>query len=119
MSTCNSDLILRSQNLETSGDLAYDSGDSQEILTTIATGVKITSRGSYTPSSSGVRQAEVGKSFSRSGPAPRQLVRKPPIDDAWRPLSEAGAFRTRPRVDGGCPSTQKLSTSRYSVVKRI
>jgi ketosteroid isomerase-like protein len=27
MSTFNSDLILHSQNLETSGDLAYDSGD--------------------------------------------------------------------------------------------
>jgi ketosteroid isomerase-like protein len=47
MSTFNSDLILHSQNLETSGDLAYDSGDFQEILTTIATGAKITSKGSY------------------------------------------------------------------------
>jgi ketosteroid isomerase-like protein len=47
MSTFNSDLILHSQNLETSGDLAYDSGDFQEILTSIATGAKITSRGSY------------------------------------------------------------------------
>ena len=47
MSTFNSDLILHSQNLETSGDLAFDSGDFQEILTTIATGAKITSKGSY------------------------------------------------------------------------
>src|SRR6266849_1415888 len=47
MSTFNSDLIRHSQNLETSGDLAYDSGDFQEILTTIATGAKITSKGSY------------------------------------------------------------------------
>jgi ketosteroid isomerase-like protein len=47
MATFNSDLILHSQNLETSGDLAYDSGDFQEILTTIATGAKITSKGSY------------------------------------------------------------------------
>jgi ketosteroid isomerase-like protein len=47
MSTFNSDLILHSQNLETSGDLAYDSGDFQETLTTIATGAKITSKGSY------------------------------------------------------------------------
>jgi len=47
MSTFNSDLIRHSQNLETSGDLAYDRGDFQEILTTIATGAKITSKGSY------------------------------------------------------------------------
>jgi ketosteroid isomerase-like protein len=47
MATFNSDLILRSQNLETSGDLAYDSGEFQEALTTITTGAKITSKGSY------------------------------------------------------------------------
>ena len=47
MATFNSDLTLHSQNLETSGDLAYDSGDFQESLTTIATGAKITSKGSY------------------------------------------------------------------------
>jgi len=47
LSTFNSDLILHSQNLETSGDLAYDSGDFQEILATIATGAKITGKGSY------------------------------------------------------------------------
>jgi ketosteroid isomerase-like protein len=47
MATFNSDLTLHSQNLETSGDLACDSGDFQEILTTIATGAKITSKGSY------------------------------------------------------------------------
>jgi ketosteroid isomerase-like protein len=47
MATFNSDLILHSQNLETSGDLAYDSGDFQETLTTIATGAKITAKGSY------------------------------------------------------------------------
>jgi ketosteroid isomerase-like protein len=47
MATFNSDLILHSQNLETSGDLAYDSGDFQETLTTIATGAKITGKGSY------------------------------------------------------------------------
>ena len=47
MSTFNSDLNLHSQNLETSGDLAYDSGDFQESLTTIASGAKITSKGSY------------------------------------------------------------------------
>jgi ketosteroid isomerase-like protein len=47
MATFNSDLTLHSQNLETSGDLAYDSGDFQENLTTIATGAKITSKGSY------------------------------------------------------------------------
>jgi len=47
MATFNSDLKLNSQNLETSGDLAYDSGDFQESLTTIATGAKITSKGSY------------------------------------------------------------------------
>jgi len=47
MATFNSDLTLRSQNIETSGDLAYDSGEFQETLTTIATGAKITSKGSY------------------------------------------------------------------------
>jgi ketosteroid isomerase-like protein len=47
MSTFNSDLALHSQNLETSGDLAYDSGDFQETLTITATGAKITSKGSY------------------------------------------------------------------------
>jgi len=39
--------LLHSHNLETSGDLAYDSGDFQETLTTIATGAKINSKGSY------------------------------------------------------------------------
>jgi len=47
MATFNSDLTLHSQNLETSGDLAYDSGDFQETLTTIANGAKITAKGSY------------------------------------------------------------------------
>jgi ketosteroid isomerase-like protein len=47
MTTFNSDLTLHSQNLETSGDLAYDSGDFKETLTTIATGAKITAQGSY------------------------------------------------------------------------
>ncbi|MGB6670402.1 MAG: DUF4440 domain-containing protein [Candidatus Acidiferrum sp.] len=47
MATFNSDLTLHSQNLETSGDLAYDSGDFQETLTAIATGAKITTKGSY------------------------------------------------------------------------
>jgi ketosteroid isomerase-like protein len=47
IATFNSDLTLRSRNLETSGDLAYDSGDFQETLTTIATGAKITCKGSY------------------------------------------------------------------------
>jgi len=47
MATFDSGLTLHSQNLEASGDLAYDSGDFQESLTTIATGAKITSQGSY------------------------------------------------------------------------
>lgn len=47
MATFNSDLTLHSQNLESSGDLAYDSGDFQETLTNIATGAKINSKGSY------------------------------------------------------------------------
>jgi len=47
MATFNSDLTLHSQNLETSGDLAYDSGDFEETLTTIATGAKISTKGSY------------------------------------------------------------------------
>jgi ketosteroid isomerase-like protein len=47
MATFNSDLTLHSVSLETSGDLAYDSGDFQENLTVIASGAKITSKGSY------------------------------------------------------------------------
>ena len=47
MATFNSDLTLHNQNLEISCDLAYDSGDFQETLTTIATGARITSKGSY------------------------------------------------------------------------
>jgi ketosteroid isomerase-like protein len=47
MATFNSDLTLHSKNLETSGDLAYDSGDFDESLTVTATGAKITSKGSY------------------------------------------------------------------------
>jgi ketosteroid isomerase-like protein len=47
MATFDSDLTLNSKNLETSGDLAYDSGDFQESLTNIATGAKISSKGSY------------------------------------------------------------------------
>jgi ketosteroid isomerase-like protein len=47
MATFNSHLTLHSHNLETSGDLAYDSGDFDESLTAIATGAKITSKGSY------------------------------------------------------------------------
>jgi ketosteroid isomerase-like protein len=47
MATFSSDLALHSQNLETSADLAYDSGDFRETLATIATGAKITAKGSY------------------------------------------------------------------------
>jgi ketosteroid isomerase-like protein len=47
MGAFNSDLTLHSQNLEASGDLAYDGGDFQETLTNIATGAKIASNGSY------------------------------------------------------------------------
>jgi|SRR5580704_912589 ketosteroid isomerase-like protein len=47
MSTFNSDLTLHSQNLDVSGDLAYDSGSFEESLTTIATGARISSKGSY------------------------------------------------------------------------
>jgi ketosteroid isomerase-like protein len=47
MASFDSDLVLHSRNLETSGDLAYDSGDFEETLTTIATGAKISSKGSY------------------------------------------------------------------------
>jgi ketosteroid isomerase-like protein len=47
MASFNSDLSLHSQNLEASGDLAYDSGDFQETLTNIATGAKVNSKGSY------------------------------------------------------------------------
>lgn len=47
MATFNSDLMLNSKNLETSGELAYDSGDFEETLTNIASGAKISSKGSY------------------------------------------------------------------------
>ena len=47
MATFNSDLTLKSKNLETSGDLAYDSGDFDETLSNIASGAKISSKGSY------------------------------------------------------------------------
>lgn len=47
MVTFDSNLILRSLRLETSGDLAYDSGEFVETLTNIATGAKISSKGSY------------------------------------------------------------------------
>lgn len=47
MATFNSNLVLNSLNLETSGDLAYDSGDFEENLTNIANGAKIASKGSY------------------------------------------------------------------------
>jgi ketosteroid isomerase-like protein len=47
MATFDSGLALHSRNLEASGDLAYDSGDFEETLTTIATGAKISAKGSY------------------------------------------------------------------------
>ena len=47
MATFDSGLTLHSRNLEASGDLAYDSGDFEETLTTIATGAKINAKGSY------------------------------------------------------------------------
>jgi ketosteroid isomerase-like protein len=47
MAGFNSDLTLHSENLETSGDLAYDSGNFEEVLTNIASGATITSKGSY------------------------------------------------------------------------
>jgi ketosteroid isomerase-like protein len=47
MATFDSDLMLNSKNLETSGDLAYDSGEFEETLTNIASGAKISSKGSY------------------------------------------------------------------------
>ena len=47
MATFDSNLTLRSLKLETSGDLAYDSGEFVETLTNIATGAKISSKGSY------------------------------------------------------------------------
>ena len=47
MAIFDSGLTLHSRNLEASGDLAYDSGDFDETLTTIATGAKINAKGSY------------------------------------------------------------------------
>ena len=47
MASFTSDLTLHSRNLEASGDLAYDSGDFEESLTNVATGAKISSKGSY------------------------------------------------------------------------
>jgi ketosteroid isomerase-like protein len=47
MATFHSDLTLHTQSVEISSDLAYDSGDYQETLTTISTGVKASYSGSY------------------------------------------------------------------------
>jgi ketosteroid isomerase-like protein len=47
MVTFDSNLTLHSLSLETSGDLAYDSGEFVEALTNIASGAKISSKGSY------------------------------------------------------------------------
>ena len=47
MATFDSDLTLSSQTIDASGNLAFDSGDFQETLTTIATGAKINATGSY------------------------------------------------------------------------
>jgi ketosteroid isomerase-like protein len=47
MATFDSDLTLHSLSLETSADLAYDSGEFVETLTNIATKAKISSKGSY------------------------------------------------------------------------
>lgn len=47
MTNFNSDLTLDSLNLETSGDLAYDSGEFDESLTNIASSAKIASKGDY------------------------------------------------------------------------
>jgi uncharacterized protein (TIGR02246 family) len=47
MKTFNSDIHFKSAAADVSGKLAYDSGDFEEVLTTIATGAKINSRGSY------------------------------------------------------------------------
>jgi ketosteroid isomerase-like protein len=45
--TFDSDLVFDSQRVETSGDLAYDSGTFREVLTTRATGKRLFSTGSY------------------------------------------------------------------------
>ncbi len=47
MASFDSGLTLHSLSVETSGDLAYDSGEFVETLTNIATGAKISSKGSY------------------------------------------------------------------------
>ncbi|MGA2813704.1 MAG: DUF4440 domain-containing protein, partial [Candidatus Acidiferrum sp.] len=47
MANFTSDLTLHSQRLETSGDLAYDSGDFEETLTSVANAAKISAKGSY------------------------------------------------------------------------
>ncbi|HEY2108549.1 MAG TPA: DUF4440 domain-containing protein [Candidatus Acidoferrales bacterium] len=47
MASFDSNLTLHSLSLETSGDLAYDSGEFVESLTNIASGAKISSKGSY------------------------------------------------------------------------
>ncbi len=47
MKTFDSDIHFKSAAEGVSGDLAYASGDFDEVLTTTATGAKINSRGSY------------------------------------------------------------------------
>ena len=46
-STLDSDLVMRSRNLEVSANLAYDSGEYEETLTNKATGQKQHFRGQY------------------------------------------------------------------------
>ena len=74
MATFDSNLTLHSQKLETSGDLAYDSGDFQETLTTIANDAKIATKGSYIIIFKS--QPNGSKSFSTSGPVRRHLAHK-------------------------------------------
>ena len=47
VSTFDTDLVLRSRNLEVSANLAYDSGEYEETLTSRATGQKQHFRGQY------------------------------------------------------------------------
>ena len=46
-STFDSDLVIRSRNLEVSGDLGFDSGEYEEVLTNRATAQKQHFRGQY------------------------------------------------------------------------
>ncbi|HTB98301.1 MAG TPA: polysaccharide deacetylase family protein [Terracidiphilus sp.] len=75
-STFDSDLIFDSRRVETSGDLAYDSGEFREVLTVRSTGKRLFSTGSYLTV---YRRSQNGAWLIEeqmwTGPGPDQMVK--------------------------------------------